>query len=210
MRLLLATRNAHKVREFARLLPGFDIDPLPDDVELPPEDGLTFAANALPKARAAAAATDVVIANDNGPTQLVVAGPDQALDAATVAAKERGVRAMRLAVRGAFHSPLVAAAVEPFRAALDEVPFTAPTVPVFASSTAAPFAGDGPAIRDRLARALVRPVRWREALVALHRLGVRTFVEVGPGKVLTGMVRRAFDDVEATTLEATLAEVAHG
>jgi [acyl-carrier-protein] S-malonyltransferase len=162
------------------------------------------------QARAAAADADVVIANDNGPTQLVVAGPDQALDAATIAAKERGVRAMRLAVRGAFHSPLVAAAVEPFRAALDEVPFTAPAVPVFASSTAAPFAGDGAAIRDRLARALVRPVRWREALVALHRLGVRTFVEAGPGKALTGMVRRAFDDVEATTLEATLPEVAHG
>jgi XTP/dITP diphosphohydrolase len=67
MRLLLATRNAHKVREFGRLAGAVAIDPLPDDVELPPEDGETFAENALGKARAAAAATGrVVIADDSG------------------------------------------------------------------------------------------------------------------------------------------------
>jgi XTP/dITP diphosphohydrolase len=66
-RLLLATRNEHKRREFARLLPEWQIDALPDDVRLPPEDGETFAANALPKARAAAAATGrVSIADDSG------------------------------------------------------------------------------------------------------------------------------------------------
>ncbi len=70
MRLLLATRNAHKLREFARLAEGpgsVSIEPLPDDVELPPEDGTTFAANALGKARAAAAATGrAAIADDSG------------------------------------------------------------------------------------------------------------------------------------------------
>ena len=67
MRLLLATRNAHKLREFARLAAPHTIDPLPDDVELPPEDGATFAENALGKARAAAAATGrVAIADDSG------------------------------------------------------------------------------------------------------------------------------------------------
>jgi XTP/dITP diphosphohydrolase len=66
-RLLLATRNEHKRREFARLLPGWEIDPLPDDVELPPEDGETFAENALGKARAAATATGrASIADDSG------------------------------------------------------------------------------------------------------------------------------------------------
>jgi XTP/dITP diphosphohydrolase len=66
-RLLLATRNEHKRREFARLLPGWVIDALPDDVELPPEDGETFAENALPKARAAAMATGrASIADDSG------------------------------------------------------------------------------------------------------------------------------------------------
>jgi XTP/dITP diphosphohydrolase len=67
VRLLLATRNAHKLREFARLTQPHAIDPLPDDVELPPEDGATFAENALGKARAAAAATGhVAIADDSG------------------------------------------------------------------------------------------------------------------------------------------------
>jgi XTP/dITP diphosphohydrolase len=65
--LLLATRNEHKRREFARLLPGWQVDALPDDVHLPPEDGATFADNALTKVRAAAAATDrVSIADDSG------------------------------------------------------------------------------------------------------------------------------------------------
>jgi XTP/dITP diphosphohydrolase len=67
MRLVLATRNEHKRREFARLLPGVEVDALPEDVALPPEDGETFAANALGKARAAAAATGMVsIADDSG------------------------------------------------------------------------------------------------------------------------------------------------
>jgi XTP/dITP diphosphohydrolase len=67
VKLVLATRNAHKVRELAALLDGYDVAPLPDDVELPPETGETFAANALPKARAAAAATgEVAFGDDSG------------------------------------------------------------------------------------------------------------------------------------------------
>ena len=67
VRLLLATRNAHKVREFGRLLPGLELDPLPDDVVTPPETGTTYADNALIKARAAAAATGrAAIADDSG------------------------------------------------------------------------------------------------------------------------------------------------
>jgi XTP/dITP diphosphohydrolase len=67
VKLVLATRNAHKLRELAALLDGYDVAPLPDDVELPPETGETFAANALPKARAAAAATgEVAFGDDSG------------------------------------------------------------------------------------------------------------------------------------------------
>ena len=153
-------------------------------------------------ARASADADGVVVANDNGPTQLVVAGPDDALDQVAQAAKARGVRAMRLAVRGAFHTPAIASAVDPFRVALEETEIHSPQTPVFSSSTAAPFPSEPDEIRNRLALALVRPVRWRETLETLHGLGVTRFVETGPGKVLTGMVRRAFDDVEATTLKA--------
>ncbi len=74
-RLLLATRNEHKRREFARLLLGWEVDALPEDIELPPEDGETFAANALPKARAAAEATGrVSIADDSGIEAAALAG----------------------------------------------------------------------------------------------------------------------------------------
>ncbi|HWX88416.1 MAG TPA: non-canonical purine NTP pyrophosphatase [Solirubrobacteraceae bacterium] len=75
MRLLLATRNEHKRRELARLLPGFEVDALPDEVILPPEDGDTFAANALGKARAAASATGrISIADDSGIEAAALAG----------------------------------------------------------------------------------------------------------------------------------------
>jgi XTP/dITP diphosphohydrolase len=67
VRLVLATRNAHKLREFERLLPGVELVPVPEGVELPPETGATFAANAVPKARAAALATgEIAIADDSG------------------------------------------------------------------------------------------------------------------------------------------------
>ena len=156
-------------------------------------------------ARAAAERGGALIANDNGPTQLVVAGPVDALEATTAEAKANGVRAIRLAVRGAFHSPAIRSAVAPFRAALADVEFSAPAMPVYSSSTASPFATRPAEVRDQLAAALVRPVRWRETLLELRALGVDRFSEAGPGKTLTGMVRRAFDDVEA----GVLGEVAH-
>jgi XTP/dITP diphosphohydrolase len=88
-RLLLATRNEHKRREFARLLPGVEVDALPDEVVLPPEDGDTFVANALGKARAAAAATGrVSIADDSGIEAEALAGAP-------------GVRSARYAGEGA-------------------------------------------------------------------------------------------------------------
>jgi malonyl CoA-acyl carrier protein transacylase len=153
------------------------------------------------QAVAAAAAGGSVIANDNGPTQLVAAGSPEALEATAAAAKERGVRVMRLAVAGAFHSPAMAPAVEPYRAALELVEFGAPSAPVFSSSTAEPFGTVAAGIRDQLAGALVHPVRWRETLDELHRLGVRSFIETGPGKALTGMVKRArLDGAEASVL----------
>jgi malonyl CoA-acyl carrier protein transacylase len=157
------------------------------------------------EARAAMSGSGVSIANDNGPTQLVVSGPEPALEEAASEAKARGLRTMRLAVRGAFHSPAIRSAVQPYRVALEEVPVSPPGLPVFSSGTASPFGARGAAIRDQLAGALVRPVRWRETLIALRDLGADTFLEVGPGKILTGMVRRALDDVDAAVLD----EVAH-
>jgi len=152
------------------------------------------------EARAAAEAAGVVIANDNGATQIVVAGADEGLEAAAANAKARGVRTMRLPIRGAFHSPAMEPARAPYRAALAEVEIGPAAAPVFSSITAKPFATSPDAVRDQLSSALVSPVRWRETMLALRRLGAGRFVEAGPGKALGRLARRAFDDVDAQSL----------
>jgi [acyl-carrier-protein] S-malonyltransferase len=153
--------------------------------------------------RRIAAARELTVANDNAPGQLVVSGPRDDLDAAVAEAKSERLKAMPLAVSGAFHTQAMAAALPEFRAVLEQVDVQAPRVPVFSSITAKPFDD----VRGELAEALVRPVRWRETLLALRDRGVDRFVEVGPGKVLKGLVRRTLPDVEALVLAAP--EVAH-
>jgi [acyl-carrier-protein] S-malonyltransferase len=145
----------------------------------------------------------LTIANDNAPGQVVLSGPREALKEARGELKRAGLRTIPLRVRGAFHSPAMEPAVPVFRAALAEVAFKPPRVAVLSSTTARPFDD----IRRRLAEALVRPVRWREALIALREAGARRFLEAGPGSVLTGLVRRTLDDVQADTIAE--AEVAH-
>jgi [acyl-carrier-protein] S-malonyltransferase len=134
-----------------------------------------------------AAANDVAIANDNAPDQLVLSGALDALDRAEAELKERGVRSKRLPVAGAFHSPLMEPAVEPFRAVVETVEFAEPRVPVYSCVTAEPF-DDVPA---QLVRALTEPVRWLEVVRALDARGVTEFVETGPGGVLTNLVKKA-------------------
>jgi [acyl-carrier-protein] S-malonyltransferase len=154
-------------------------------------------------ARQIAARHGLAVANDNAPGQLVVSGPERDLEAATRAAKDSRLKAMRLAVRGAFHTEAMAPAIPAYEVALKQISVQAPRVPIFSSITAKPFDD----VRGELAEALVRPVRWRETLLALRDRGVERFVEVGPGKVLKGLVRRTLPDVEARVLAAP--EVAH-
>ena len=141
---------------------------------------------------------DLAVANHNTDGQLVLSGPLEQVEAARGVARERGVKAMKLPVTGAFHSPALDPAVPRFREALAKVDFREPEVTVFSCSTAEPF-GD---VRETLAEALVRPVRWTETLRALDAAGAERFWEVGPGKVLTGLVRRTLPDAEAVALDA--------
>jgi [acyl-carrier-protein] S-malonyltransferase len=134
-----------------------------------------------------AAAANVAIANDNAPDQLVLSGAVDALDRAEAELSERGIRGKRLPVAGAFHSPLMEPAVEPFRAVVEGVEFAEPRVPVMSCVTAQPFE-DIPA---QLVRALTEPVRWLEVVRALDARGVGDFVETGPGTVLTNLVKKA-------------------
>lgn len=139
-----------------------------------------------------AAAHGLALANDNCPTQVVLSGPAEALPDATAAAEAAGLRTMALPVSGAFHSPLMAAAVPEFTAALDRVEFRPPRTTVLTAVTARPF--DDP--RRRLAEGITMPVRWRETMLEARRLGAERFVEVGPGRVLTGLVKRTLAGVE--------------
>ncbi len=132
------------------------------------------------------------VANDNAPAQVVLSGQRAAIPGAAEAAKAVGLRARELPVTGAFHSPMMAEAVPEFRAALDRVEILAGDATVISAVSAEPFED----VRAQLADALTMPVRWRETLLALHARGVDRFVEVGPGKVLTGLAKRTLSDVE--------------
>ena len=101
------------------------------------------------------------------------------------------MRAKRLPVAGAFHSPLMEPAVEPFRELVERTAVAEPSVPVMSCVTAAPFDD----IRRRLVEAITRPVRWTDVLRVLRSSGATRFVETGPGRVLTGLTRKTLDDV---------------
>jgi len=139
-----------------------------------------------------AEAHELTVANDNSPQQVVLSGAAANLPAAIEHAKELGLRAMELDVTGAFHSPMMAAAVPEFTAALEETTFLAPRATVISAVTAQPF--EDP--RRELADALTMPVRWREVMLALHALGAQRFVDVGPGRVLSGLAKRTLSGVE--------------
>ena len=149
-------------------------------------------AGAADKAPELADEHGLAVANDNSPQQVVLSGARANLPAAAQAATELGLRAMELDVTGAFHSPLMAPAVPAFEEGLASVAFKDPRVPVMSAVTAEPFDD----IPLRLAQALTHPVRWRETLLALRALGAERFIEVGPGRVLTGLAKRTLHDVE--------------
>jgi malonyl CoA-acyl carrier protein transacylase len=149
-------------------------------------------AGASDHAEEIATASDLTVANDNSPMQVVLSGAKDRIPGAIDAAKELGLRAMELDVTGAFHSPMMAGAVPAFEAALAEVEFAAPNTTVVSAVTAQPFTDP----RRELADALTMPVRWREVMLTLHELGAQRFVDVGPGRVLTGLAKRTLKDVE--------------
>ncbi|MFL6200687.1 MAG: ACP S-malonyltransferase [Thermoanaerobaculia bacterium] len=131
------------------------------------------------------------VANYNSPGQTVIAGHKAAVDRAVAMAKERGARkATLLAVSAPFHSPLMRPAREGMAAELAKVTFRAPRVPVVANVDAAPV-NTGDDARDALVRQIDGPVRWVESVTWMaQNAGVGTFLEIGPGNVLTGLNRR--------------------
>lgn len=128
---------------------------------------------------------DLVIANRNSPSQCVLSGSTADVARAEAAFQRRRVRSTRLPVAAAFHSPLVARASEPFRAVLAGVELQPGVGPVFANTTARKYPDNPNDTRDLLAEQLARPVEFARLIENMALSGVRTFLEVGPGSVLT-------------------------
>jgi malonyl CoA-acyl carrier protein transacylase len=136
---------------------------------------------------------NVVVANHNGPTQVVLSGTEEAIADVERRFGEGGVSSSRLPVATAFHSPLVAPSQEPFAQFLKGVEVGSPTLPVIGNADAQSYPHDADGIRQRLAAQLAQPVRFVEVVLAMHARGARTFVEVGPGSVLTDLVSRILE-----------------
>jgi malonyl CoA-acyl carrier protein transacylase/NAD(P)-dependent dehydrogenase (short-subunit alcohol dehydrogenase family)/acyl carrier protein len=137
---------------------------------------------------------DVVIANHNGPTQVVISGPSAAVAAAVAEFTASGVSASTINVACAFHSPLVASASKRFAADLASVSVQPPRIPVWANTTADRYPASPEEIRELLAEQIARPVRFVEQVQAMYDAGVRIFVEAGPGRVLTQLVDKILGD----------------
>jgi [acyl-carrier-protein] S-malonyltransferase len=148
----------------------------------------------------------VGVANDNCPGQIVISGTIDALERATRIAEELGAkRVIRLQVSIAAHSPLMNEAAEAFRQVLDNTPLRRPHISIVANATAGPLT-EPAAIRDALGEQLTSPVRWTESVEWMVAHGVECFVEVGPKKVLTGLLRRIAPAAEGITTAAALPE----
>jgi len=141
------------------------------------------------------------VANRNSPGQVVVSGGRAAVEAAAEAAKALGAkRAIVLPVSVAAHSPLMADAADRMRQVLADVHFGDPTAPLLANADAHPLS-TGEACRAELVEHLTTGVDWVAAVEAMAAAGVTTFIEVGPGKVLTGLIKRIVPDLEAFALD---------
>lgn len=155
---------------------------------------------ALEIARAAAAGEICTVANDNAPGQVVVSGARSAVERAIDIAKERGVkRAVLLPVSAPFHCSMMAPAADIMAAALAAVTISPPTVPVVANVTAAPTQ-DPVKVRQLLVEQVTAQVRWRECVAAMVAAGVTEQVEVGAGKVLSGLARRIDRELQAISV----------
>lgn len=142
----------------------------------------------------AKAGDGVVLANDNAPNQVVLSGPANEIAAARALCEKQNLKARLLPVATAFHSSIVANAVGPFEAVLKKLKFRAPKVTTYANQTASPYKVPVAKLANTIATQLAHPVRFREIVEAMYEDGVRTFVEVGPGNVLTNLVGHVLGD----------------
>jgi len=146
-----------------------------------------------------AATEGVVIANDNSSAQVVLSGTPEAV--ASVSGQLTCKRAIPLAVSGAFHSPFMAAAAQAFATSLASVPFAKATIPVLSNTDPSPET-DGEVLKGRLVDQMTSGVRWRETMDQLSACGIDTAVEIGPGNVLSGLIKRGCNGITTVQVAA--------
>lgn len=142
----------------------------------------------------------VEVANLNAPGQVVVSGETEAVKEAVAVAKTRGAKARFLQVSAPFHCSLMRPAAERLAEVLRELSIRDPQVPLIANVDASPYR-EAAKVREALIRQVTSPVQWAESMRFLIREGVKTFVELGPGTVLSGLVKRIDRAVEALNVE---------
>jgi [acyl-carrier-protein] S-malonyltransferase len=140
---------------------------------------------------------DVVLANDNSPAQVVISGTPEAVQ--NVISNVKAKRALPLKVSGAFHSHLMQAASQEFQEVLDSLVFETAEVPVSSNVDPVPTT-DAEILKQRLTQQMTSSVRWREIALELPKNGITKVVEIGPGNVLTGLIKRTVEGVELKNL----------
>jgi [acyl-carrier-protein] S-malonyltransferase len=142
----------------------------------------------------------LTVANANSPGQLVLSGESPALERATVLARERGAaKVVRLPITIASHSPLMAKAASQFAELISHLPLRQPRIPVVANITGQ-ILTSAEDIRKELADHILRPVQWTASVIEMVRRGSASFLEIGPGQVLSGLIRRISQEVQVVTL----------
>lgn len=150
---------------------------------------------------------NVVIANDNSAEQVVISGTPEAVD--LVLGQVKVKRVMQLKVSGAFHSPLMENAAIQFQQILELVNFRSAKVPVISNVDPSNPTQDGEELKKYLIRQMTSSVRWQEIMLKLPDLGVEKAIEVGPGKVLTGLIKRTVPAIELENI-SQLADISKG
>ncbi|MBX9686570.1 MAG: ACP S-malonyltransferase [Candidatus Obscuribacterales bacterium] len=163
-------------------------------------------------AQAELADSVVIVANFNTREQLVISGSPEAVSLAGTKAKAAGAKVIQLPVGGAFHSPLMSSAAAEFAQELEKVSFAAAEIPVLQNYDALP-ATAASEIQAKLSKQMPSAVRWCKSIEKMLELGVDTFIEIGPGKALAGMVKKiersakVFNIYDQESLEKTLADL---
>jgi len=164
-----------------------------------PKASMEVAENACQQGRALGI---VVIANDNNDGQIVISGHREAVDRACEAAKSYGAKSMILSVSAPFHSPLMAPAADEMREALGPISLKKPHVPIVTNVEALPET-DPERLKSLLIDQVTAKVRWRESVLWLgHEAKIGRFIELGEGKVLTGMIKRLCPEAQALSINA--------